>query len=113
MNSDAWASRTHFVSGSSLLLLLIFVGLDVRIFNRCGQTPRRGDRLVGLATAAKKECTKKCVEQKTFAAKHGIRLANHLQDWQISVEFEGGYLLTVLLPLSALVAEEIFEDMLS
>ena len=80
--------------------------------NRCGQTPRRGDRLFGLATAAKKECTKKCVEQKTFAAKHGIRLANHLQDWQISVEFEGGYLLTVLIPLSALVAEEIFEDML-
>ena len=112
MNNDAWASKTDFVSGSSLLLLLIFVGLDDRICNRCGQTPRRGDRLVGLATAAKKESTKKCVNQKSFAAKHGIRLANLLQDWQISIEFEGRNLLSVLIPLSALIAKEVFENML-
>jgi hypothetical protein len=36
-------------------LLLGFLATD----NRCVKTPKRGDRLFGLATAAKKECAQK------------------------------------------------------
>jgi hypothetical protein len=56
---------------SSLLYSLILWVMATGFVNRCGQTPRRGDRLIGLATAAKEECAQESGERKQFAAEHG------------------------------------------
>jgi hypothetical protein len=58
MNNDASASLNFVVEENSLFLTPSLIGFGDRFFNRCGQTPRRGDRLIGLATAAKKERSK-------------------------------------------------------
>jgi hypothetical protein len=58
------------------------------------QTPRRGDRLFGPATAAKEEA----------AVNHGLRVTRVLKDWQVTIEFESTYLTTVLKPLCTLIA---------
>jgi hypothetical protein len=39
------------------------------------QTPRRGDRLFGPATAAKEEA----------AGEHGLRVTRELKDWQVTI----------------------------
>jgi len=57
-------------SGSSLLYSLFDWVDSTGSVNRCGQTPRRGDRLIGLATAAKEECAQESGESKQFAAEH-------------------------------------------
>jgi hypothetical protein len=58
------------------------------------QTPRRGDRLFGPATAAKEEA----------AVNHGLRVTRVLKDWQVTIEFESTYLTTVIKPLCTLIA---------
>lgn len=58
------------------------------------QTPRRGDRLFGPATAAKEEA----------AVVHGLRVTRVLKDWQVTIEFESTYLTTVIKPLCTLIA---------
>ncbi|MEY4082602.1 MAG: hypothetical protein RLZZ389_869 [Actinomycetota bacterium] len=58
------------------------------------QTPRRGDRLFGPATAAKEEA----------AVDHGLRVTRVLKDWQVTIEFESTYLTTVIKPLCTLIA---------
>ena len=56
MNNDAWASLTRFVLGNSLLLLKSIGSTGLLTGEE--KTPQRGDRLNGLATAAKEECVK-------------------------------------------------------
>ena len=58
------------------------------------QTPRRGDRLFGPATAAKEEA----------ALDHGVRVTRELKDWQVTIKFESAHLSTVIKPFSPLVA---------
>lgn len=58
------------------------------------QTPRRGDRLFGPATAAKEEA----------AVDHGLRVTRVLKDWQVTIEFESTYLTTVIKPLCTLIS---------
>ncbi|MEO0015880.1 MAG: hypothetical protein RL589_361 [Actinomycetota bacterium] len=58
------------------------------------QTPRRGDRLFGPATAAKEEA----------AVNHGLRVTRVLKDWQVTIQFESTYLTTVIKPLCTLIA---------
>jgi hypothetical protein len=58
------------------------------------QTPRRGDRLLGPATAAKEEA----------ALVHGLRVTLVLKDWQVTIEFKGADLSTVIQPFSTLVS---------
>lgn len=58
------------------------------------QTPRRGDRLFGPATAAKEEA----------AVDHGLRVTRVLKDWQVTIEFESTYLTTVIKPLCTFIA---------
>ena len=58
------------------------------------QTPRRGDRLFGPATAAKEEA----------AVDHGLRVTRVLKDWQVTIEFESTSLTTVIKPLCTLIA---------
>ena len=70
-----------------------------RAIYRQRQTPRRGDRLLGPATAAKEE-----------AAHHRVNSKSALEDWQIPVYFVGTDLLAVLIPFSALISEHIFKD---
>jgi len=65
------------------------------------QTPRRGDRLFGPATAAKEEA----------AVAHALRVTRELKDWQIAIEFKGTDLATVFKPFGALIAKHIFKDM--
>lgn len=67
------------------------------------QTPRRGDRLFGPATAAKEEA----------AVDHGVRVTRRLKNWQVTVEFKGTYLSAVLKPFSTLIAKYILKYMLT
>ena len=67
------------------------------------QTPRRGDRLFGPATAAKEEA----------AVAHAQRVTRVLKDWQIAIEFKGADLAAVLKPFSTLIAQHIFKYMCS
>lgn len=67
------------------------------------QTPRRGDRLFGPATAAKEEA----------ALVHVLRVALVLKDWQVTIEFKCAHLTTVIQPFSTLIAQHILEDMLT
>lgn len=67
------------------------------------QTPRRGDRLFGPATAAKEEA----------ALDHVQRVALVLKDWQVTIEFKCAHLTTVIQPFSTLIAQYILEDMLT
>lgn len=67
------------------------------------QTPRRGDRLFGPATAAKEEA----------AVDHGLRVTPALKDWQVTIELEGTYLTAVFKPFSTLVTQYIFKYMLT
>ena len=67
------------------------------------QTPRRGDRLFGPATAAKEEA----------AADHGLRVTRGLKDWQVTIEFKCAYLSTVIKPLCPLVAKNVLKHMLA
>ena len=67
------------------------------------QTPRRGDRLFGPATAAKEEA----------AVDHGLRVTRGLKDWQVTIEFKCAYLSTVIKPLCSLVAQNILKHMLA
>jgi len=71
------------------------------VVNRQHQTPRRGDRLLGPATAAKEE-----------AALHRDNSKSALEDRQISIDLVGADLLAVLVPLSTLISEDIFKDRL-
>jgi hypothetical protein len=79
------------------------------LINRFSKTPQRGDRLIGLATAAKKEC----VEKKQFAAFHVDRLPNHLENWQVSIKLECRYLLLILLPFGTFISQEVFKYVLA
>ena len=65
------------------------------------QTPRRGDRLFGPATAAKEEA----------AVAHELRVTRELKDWQIAIEFKSTDLTTVLKPFGALIAQNVFKYM--
>jgi len=67
------------------------------------QTPRRGDRLLGPATAAKEEA----------AINHGLRVTRVLKDWQISIKFKCADLAAVIEPFCALIAQYILENMLA
>ena len=67
------------------------------------QTPRRGDRLFGPATAAKEEA----------AVDHGLRVTRRLKDWQVTIEFKSTYLTTVIKPFCALIAQDILKYMLA
>jgi len=67
------------------------------------QTPRRGDRLFGPATAAKEEA----------AVDHRERVTLALKDWQVTIKFKGADLATVIQPFSTLVSQYILEDMLT
>ncbi len=67
------------------------------------QTPRRGDRLFGPATAAKEEA----------AVDHGLRVTPVLKDWQVTIEFKCTYLTAVFQPFSTLIAQYIFKYMLT
>ena len=67
------------------------------------QTPRRGDRLFGPATAAKEKA----------AVDHGVRVTRRLKDWQVTIEFKGAYLSAVLKPLCTLIAKYILKYMLA
>ena len=67
------------------------------------QTPRRGDRLFGPATAAKEEA----------AVDHGLRVTRRLKDWQVTIEFKCTYLTTVIKPFCALIAQDILKYMLA
>ena len=58
------------------------------------QTPRRGDRLFGPATAAKEEA----------AVDHGLRVTRVLKDWQVTIKFEGTHLTTVIKPFCTLIS---------
>jgi len=71
------------------------------VVNRQHQTPRRGDRLLGPATAAKEE-----------AALHRPYSKSALEDRQISIDLVGADLLAVISPLSALVTQDILENWL-
>lgn len=71
------------------------------VVNRQHQTPRRGDRLLGPATAAKEE-----------AALHRPYSKSALEDRQISIDLVGADLLAVISPLSALVTQDILKDWL-
>jgi len=67
------------------------------------QTPRRGDRLFGPATAAKEEA----------AVDHELRVTRGLKDWQVTIEFKCAYLTTVFEPLCTLVSQYILKYMLT
>ena len=67
------------------------------------QTPRRGDRLFGPATAAKEEA----------ALDHEVRVTRELKDWQVTIKFEGAHLSAVIKPLCPLVAQYILKYMLT
>ena len=67
------------------------------------QTPRRGDRLFGPATAAKEEA----------AGDHGLRVTRELKDWQVTIEFESAHLSTVVEPLGTFIAQYILKNMLT
>ena len=65
------------------------------------QTPRRGDRLFGPATAAKEET----------AIAHELRVTRALKDWQIAIKFKGADLAAVFKPFGPLIAQHIFKHM--
>lgn len=67
------------------------------------QTPRRGDRLFGPATAAKEEA----------AVDHEQRVTRVLKDWQITIKFKCADLAAVIKPFCALIAQHILKYMLS
>ena len=67
------------------------------------QTPRRGDRLFGPATAAKEEA----------AVDHGLRVTRELKDWQVTIKFKSADLSTVIKPLCALITQNVLEYMLA
>ena len=67
------------------------------------QTPRRGDRLLGPATAAKEEA----------AIAHELRVTRVLKDWQISIKFKCADLAAVFKPFCALIAQYILKYMLT
>jgi hypothetical protein len=67
------------------------------------QTPRRGDRLFGPATAAKEEA----------AVDHGLRVTRELKDWQVTIKFKCADLSTVVKPLRALISQNILKYMLT
>ena len=67
------------------------------------QTPRRGDRLFGPATAAKEEA----------AVDHGLRVTRELKDWQVTIKFKCAHLSTVIKPLCALITQYVLEYMLA
>ena len=67
------------------------------------QTPRRGDRLFGPATAAKEEA----------ALDHDVRVTRELKDWQVTIKFESAHLSTVIKPLCALITQYVLEYMLA
>lgn len=69
-----------------------------RVIYRQRQTPRRGDRLLGPATAAKEE-----------AALHRDNSKSALEDRQIPINFIRTHLLAVFVPLSTLIAKYKFK----
>ena len=106
MSSDGPASVRVAAVETTFLNLLSATGecgsfCGYRVLYRQHQTPRRGDRLLGPATAAKEE-----------AALHRSNSKSALQDRQISIDLVGADLLAVLSPLSALIAKHIFKNWL-
>jgi hypothetical protein len=67
------------------------------------QTPRRGDRLFGPATAAKEEA----------AGDHGLRVTRELKDWQVTIKFKCADLSTVVKPLGTFIAQYVLKNMLA